>query len=115
MRYRKRNKRGTSSVFLAIVLSAVILVQCTYFSLVCDLNRKMTICRAVSSQVDSFLADYDRTLFSVYGIYAFDINGIDCDIFDSVMEANGMINGDTLAVSGVYTFDTDDLARAVAV
>lgn len=112
---RRKDKKGTASVFLALILSSIVLIQCTYYSLVCDLDRKMTICRAVSAQTESFLAEYDRTLFSVYGIYAFDISEVDSDVFDYVLEANGISNGDTLAVSGVNTFDTEDLRRAISV
>ena len=63
----KKNKRGTSTLFLAIILSALILVETTYLAYVADLNRRLTYTRALKEQTEVYLASYDRQLFKTYG------------------------------------------------
>ncbi|MBR1797226.1 MAG: hypothetical protein IJ757_04340 [Clostridiales bacterium] len=115
MRKLKRgNKRGTSTIFLAIVLSSLILVETTYIALVADLDRRLTYTRALKEQTEVYLASYDRQLFKTYGIYAFNSSGLDSYVFDEVLAANGYASGDVMYVSGIYSFDTEQLRRAVA-
>ncbi|MBP5180818.1 MAG: hypothetical protein J6127_05985 [Clostridiales bacterium] len=111
----RKNKKGTTTLFLAIVLSALILVETTYMAYVADLDRRLTYSRALKEQTEIYLASYDRTLFKAYGIYAFNSNEIDSELFESILAANGYESGDVMYVSGLYSFDTDDLERAVAV
>ena len=66
----RRNKRGTSTLFLAVILSALILVETTYIALVADLDRRLTYTRALKEQTEIYLASYNRQLFKTYGIYA---------------------------------------------
>ena len=110
----KGRRHGTTTLFLAIILTSVIFIQVTYFSLVVELDRKACFHRAVTTQAECFLADYDRELFSVYGLYAFDINTLDCDVFHNVLTANGIDEGDVITVSGIDTFDTEDLRAAIS-
>lgn len=111
---RNKNKRGTSTLFLAIILSALILVETTYIAYVADLDRRLTYTRALKEQAEVYLASYNRQLFKTYGIYAFDKTSIDSFVFDSILSANGYQVGDTIYVSGVYSIDTETLRRAVA-
>lgn len=117
MRSAMKNKRrhGATSMFLAIIMSALILVECTYIGLVEELRCDLAFNRAVKLQVDTYLAEYDRQLFKTYGIYAFKIDSVDDDIFRHVLSESGIEYGDTLVVTGVNTFDTNDLRRAVSV
>lgn len=110
----RKNKHGSASIFMAIILSAIILVECTYMSLVADFNRRLAFNRAVQHEVETILADYDRELFRIYGIYAFDINKVDDSIFYKVLDANGIEEGDVLTVEGIYAFDTSDLKIAIS-
>ena len=68
----RKNKKGTSTLFLAIILSALILVETTYIAYVADLDRRLTYTRALKEQAEIYLASYNRQLFKTYGIYAFD-------------------------------------------
>ncbi len=111
---RKGNRRGATTLFLAIVLSAVILVECTYIVLVEELRCNMAYTRAVKLQVETYLSDYDRQLFKTYGIYAFDINTIDSDVFSLVLSGSGITEGSEIYVCGVNSFDTDDLKDAIS-
>ena len=111
---RKGNRRGATTLFLAIVLSAVILVECTYIALVEELRCNMAYTRAVKLQVETYLSDYDRQLFKTYGIYAFDINTFDSDVYSLVLSGSGITEGSEIYVCGVNSFDTDDLKDAIS-
>ena len=108
------NKRGTTTLFLAIILSALILVETTYVAYVADLSRRLTYTRALKEQTEVYLASYDRQLFKAYGIYAFDSSSIDSRVFDEVLAANGYETGDVIYASGMYYIDTEVLRRSVA-
>ena len=109
----RKTKKGTTCLFLAIILSALIFVEITYVGLVLNLDRRLTYDRAVRLSLETYLADYDRQLFSVYGIYAFDVEGIDDQVYRAVLETNGISDDSILVVSGMDTFDEDDLQRAI--
>ena len=111
---RKGKRRGATTLFLAIVLSAVILVECTYIGLVEELRCNMAYTRGVKLQVETYLSDYDRQLFKTYGIYAFDINTVDSDVFNMILEGSGIEEGSEIYVCGVNSFDTDDLKDAIS-
>ena len=81
----RHNKYGASTVFLSIVLSALILIECTYLTFVWDLDRRMEISRALKNEVEAIMADYDRELFDTYGIYAFCIDDVDDHVFAEVI------------------------------
>ena len=110
----KKNKKGTSTLFLAIILSALILVETTYIAYVADLDRRLTYTRALKEQAQIYLASYDRQLFKTYGIYAFNSSSIDSSVFNSILSANGYEPGDVMYTSGMYSIDTEVLKRAVA-
>ena len=110
----KKNKRGASTLFLAIILSALILVETTYVAYVADLDRRLTYTRALKEQTEIYLASYDRQLFKSYGIYAFDSASINCNVFNSILAANGYEPGDVMYSSGMYSIDTETLRRSVA-
>lgn len=109
-----KNKRGTTTLFLSIILTALILIETTYISYVADLDRRLTLTRALKSQGEVYLAQYDRVLFHTYGIYAFDSNQLDDSVFNAILRENGYEVGQTIEVSGIYQFTTEDLRRVVA-
>ena len=108
------NKRGAITVFLAIILTSIILIECTYIILVANLKQSLALRRAVELQVDSYLAQYDRQLLKTYGIYAFKVNTIDSNVFEKVMTANNLQDGQLLEICGMQTFDTNDLRRVIS-
>ena len=110
----RKSKRGTSTLFLAIILSALILVETTYIAFAADLDRRLTYTRALKEQTEIYLASYDRQLFKTYGIYAFDSNRINTLVFNEILAANGYDSGDVMYASGMYSIDTETLRRAVA-
>lgn len=111
---KKNDRRGATTLFLAIILSAIILVECTYIGLVEELRCNLAYTRGVKLQVETYLSEYDRQLLKTYGIYAFNIDQIDSDVFARTLEGSGIENGSEIYVCGVNSFDTDDLKDAIS-
>lgn len=111
---KNNNRRGATTLFLSVILSAIILVECTYIGLVEELRCNLAYSRGVKLQVETFLSEYDRTLLKTYGIYAFDIDSIDPYIFELTLQGSGIEAGTELYVCGVNSFDTDDLRDAIS-
>lgn len=109
----RRTKHGAASVFLAIVLSALILVECTFVAFVWNLDYALSVNTALKTEVDTILSDYNRQLFDVYGIYAFSIDGVDDECFNRALEINGYEAESQLFVSGKHRFTAADLKKAI--
>ena len=110
----RRNRHGASSIFLAIILSAVILVECTFLAFVWNLDYALSVNTALKTEIDTVLADYNRQLFDVYGVYAFSLEGIDNECFNKALEINGLTAQSTLYVSGRHKVTTEDLRKAIS-
>ena len=78
---RRKNRYGASSVFLGIVLSSVILIECTFLTFVWELDYSIKVNNAVDAQIESIMCEYNRQLLDVYGIYAFTMNVVDDDVY----------------------------------
>ena len=87
----RKNKRGGTTIFIAIILSALILVEGLYLGLIIDVNRRMMIDRALKLQVEQILACYNEQLFLEYGIYGFFEEDINHDVYISTLEATSLI------------------------
>ena len=109
----KRTKHGASSVFLAIILAALILVECTFLAFVWSLDRALAVNTALKTEIDTILSDYNRELFRVYGIYAFTMEGVDSECFEKALEINGLSSDSDLFVSGRKRFKAEDLKKAI--
>lgn len=109
----RRTKRGASSMFLAVIMSALILVECTFVAFVWNLDYALSINEALKTQVDTILCDYNRQLFDVYGIYAFTLDEVDDECFCKALEMNGLTSQSTLVVTAADEFTTEDLKTAI--
>ena len=87
---RKLSKHGSATVFLSIILSALILVESTYLLKIVVINRSITIDRALKIQIESILSSYNRELYEYYGIYAFTSNEVNDTIFCNALLANNV-------------------------
>ena len=112
-RYR-RNKRGGITLFLAIILAALVFVECTFVTFVWDLDHRIAVNRALKAQAEAILADYNRELFNVYGIYTYSLDGVDDEVFKKVLMANGYDGGNELTVYGSESLNVDCLKRAIS-
>ena len=108
-----RTKHGASSIFLAIIMSALILVECTFVAFVWNLDYALSVNTALKTQIDTILSDYNRQLFDVYGIYAFTLDSVDDECFRKALEINGLDSQSSLYVSSGYRFTTEDLKKAI--
>lgn len=109
----RRTKRGVSSLFLAVIMSALILVECTFVAFVWNLDYALSVNEALKTQVDTILCDYNRQLFDVYGIYAFTLDEVDDECFYKALEMNGLTSKSTLIVTATDKFTTEDLKTAI--
>ena len=109
----RKNRYGASSVFLGIVLSAVILVECTFLRFVWELDYITKVNNAVETQVESILCEYNRQLFDVYGVYAFTIDVVDDDVYRKALLACGYSEGPVLDIGGYRSIDRKALRDAI--
>ena len=109
----RRTKRGVSSLFLSVIMSALILVECTFVAFVWNLDYALSVNEALKTQVDTILCDYNRQLFDVYGIYAFTLDEVDDECFYKALEMNGLTSQSTLIVTATDEFTTEDLKTAI--
>lgn len=109
-----RSKKGGTSIFLAIILAAVIFVESIYLSLIIDINRRMTIDRALKQQVEQILSTYDERLFLEYGLYAFYIDDIDQQVYRNTLDATGYSYGEDIYIKGYKTINTFELEKAIS-
>ena len=109
----RRTKRGASSLFLAVIMSALILVECTFVAFAWNLDYALSVNEALKTQVDTILCDYNRQLFDVYGIYAFTLDEVDDECFCKALEMNGLTSQSTLVVTAADEFTTEDLKTAI--
>ena len=110
---KKKNRYGASSVFLGIVLSAVILIECTFVAFVWELDYNIKVNNAVDAQIDSIMCEYNRQLFDVYGIYAFTMNAVDDDVYRKALLACGFSEGPELDLGGYKKIDRKALRDAI--
>ena len=110
----RRNKRGNTSIFLAIILSAVIFVEGIYLAAIIDADRRVNIDRALRLQVEQILASYNEELFLEYGIYGFFEEDISQEVFRKVIEESGYSYGGDIYIDGYKTISTLQLEDAIS-
>ena len=114
IRIKSRKRRfGASSVFLAIILSAVILIECTFLKFVWELDYITKVNNAVDAQVESIMCEYNRQLFDVYGVYAFTMTAVDDDVYRSALLACGYDKGPQIDLAGYKKIDKKALKDAI--
>lgn len=110
---RRKQRFGASSVFLAIILSAVILIECTFLAFVWELDYITKVNNAVDAQVESIMCEYNRQLFDVYGVYAFTKTAVDDDVYRKALLACGYEEGPQLDLAGYKKIDTKAFKDAI--
>lgn len=110
----RKNKRGGTTIFVALILSALIFVEGIYLALIIDVNRRMLIDRALKLQVEQILASYNEELFLEYGIYGFIEDDINHDVYVNTLEASGYSYGEDIFIEGYRTINTVQLEKAIS-
>ena len=111
---KNRSRHGSTSIFLAIIISALILVECTFLAFVWNLDYALAVNTALKTELDTILSDYNRQLFDCYGIYAFSIDDVDNYCFDKALEINGLDSRSVLYSTASYKITTEDLRKAIS-
>ena len=113
--HKKRNyKYGSSSIFLSIILSAVILVNSVFLSKVIEINRKMKTAEALKLQIEQILASYNEDLYEVYGILGFSEDEVNLNVYQDVIGSCGYsFDGNIVTVNDFYDFDEERLRDAI--
>jgi len=70
MRQKLFGRRGSITIFLCIILSAVILLESVYVAGAYQRKREVLLTEAVSHQVEQALSQFDRNYLDWFGIYA---------------------------------------------
>ena len=115
MKKIRRDKKGAMTIFLAIILSALILVECTFVLFVWDLDYRMAFSSALRAEVETILAEYDRQLFDTYGIYAVTLDNVDDEVFQKAISTHGYSGDSDIVIYGVKALSIDDLKAAITV
>ena len=115
MKKMKRNRKGAMTIFLAIILSALILIECTFVLFVWDLDYRMAFDSALRAEVETILAEYDRQLFDTYGIYAVTLNDVDDEVFRKAISTHGYEGDSDIEIYGVKALSIEDLKAAITV
>lgn len=108
------NKYGSATVFVSTILAAVIIVEAIYLCAVIEADRRVTVNRALKSEVETILSDYDRMLFEVYGIYGFCKGELDDQVFNKVLINNGINPDGYVEINSYRVMKSEDLKRAIA-
>ena len=111
MKNNVKAKKGSVSVFLCIVLSAVILVESIYFYGSWMRNAEADLQRCMQLQLSYALSEYNEDLFRNYGLYAMEKEASSTDVFSDCFSFPGMarasfhleneLNGDALFTGAV--------------
>ena len=115
MKTVKSNKKGTMTLFLAIILSALILIECTFVMFIWDLDYRLAYSSALRAEVETILAEYDRQLFDTYGIYAVTLNDVDDEVFQKAISTHGYTGDSDIEIYGVKALSVEDLKAAISV
>lgn len=110
----RQNRYGATTLFLAIILTAVITVESSYLYATIMADRRVLINRALKTQVQTILGDYDRELLSVYGIYGYCKSELDDTVFNKVLLSNGIDPGGYLTIENYAVISSSDLYKVVA-
>ena len=111
--FSRRNKYGASTVFMAIILSALVIVETVFLSIVKDSDRRLEVSRALKCEAEAILAGYNRDLFRVYGIYAFGPDKVNDEVFAKVVSANSGDELMALECGGLEELDGYALRKAI--
>lgn len=115
MKRLKSNRKGAMTIFLAIILSALILIECTFVMFIWDLDYRMAFNSALRAEVETILAEYDRQLFDTYGIYAVTLNDVDDEVFQKAISTHGYQGDSDIEIYGVRALGIEELKAAITV
>lgn len=111
MKRKLFGRRGTITVFLCIILAALILVESIYIEGAFQRKREVQLSEGVSHQVEQIMSSFDRKALEWYGVYGLTSTGSNHNVFDSMTS-----NLDDVSFSAelIDAFDNDDLQTSIS-
>ncbi|MEA4888221.1 MAG: DUF5702 domain-containing protein [Clostridiaceae bacterium] len=79
------NKRGSLAIFFCLVFAALVTVFGVWLQAVTLRVHETDIARAMSAQIQTHLASYDRNLYEEFGLFGFKQDTADCQVFKSCL------------------------------
>jgi hypothetical protein len=95
----RNSKRGGITVFLCIILSAVILTESVLFCAARERGVEAELKKCMQLQTAQILCNYNELLLSNYGLYALEDNAVNQDIFSTCFQESSET---TVAVNTEY-------------
>lgn len=113
MRRRRQDIRirtGGASIFLCIILSAVLLTESILFAAALERRTEADIMRCMRMQAEAALCRYNETLLEYYGLYGLGGSTGDTGVFTECFQGSGA----EIVVSGMNEMSTDSLGNAIS-
>jgi len=110
----KRNifgRNGSASIFLCIILSAVILTECVLYSATRMRGTEADIARCMRLQISQILCNYNEQLLGNYGLYGVNEASVNKKVFDKCFSGAGDF---ILAAEPCGLMTTEDLRTGIS-
>ena len=111
MKKRLFGRRGSITLFLCIVLSAVIFLESIYIAGAYQRKREVLVTEAVSHQVEQALSQFDRKCLDWYGVYALKEVKSGSSVFEKMTSRIGEAS---YSYEMVYPFDNSSLKACIS-
>lgn len=83
MKHKIFGRNGSASIFLCIILSAVILTECVLYSAARMRGAEADIARCMRLQISQILCNYNAQLLENYGLYGIDDASVNTQVFEA--------------------------------
>lgn len=110
VKLNRRGRNGGATLFLCIILSALILSQTVLLQGAIMRFEEGEISRAAHLQAENILSGYNDRLYDHYGVYAFDQSSVNSDIFALCCRVNHI---DSFTAGGTDELSTDQLKQII--
>ncbi len=110
MRRDFRSRSGSASIFLCIVLSAVILTESILFAAALERQAEADIMRCMRMQAEIALCRYNEPLLKYYGLYGIGSSLGDTDVFADCFDGTAA----AVDMSGVNEMTAPSLKEAIS-
>lgn len=104
-------RNGGASIFLCIILSAVILTQGTLYYAARLRGYEAELNRCLRLQLSQILCNYNEALLENYGLYGVDASSVNTKIFDACFSGG---DGAVLVAQPSSILTTDDLRTGIS-
>ncbi|MBO4928670.1 MAG: hypothetical protein J5379_10550 [Clostridiales bacterium] len=111
MKRKLFGRRGSTTIFLCIILSAIIVVETVFVAGAYQRKQEVILSEAVSHQVEQILSQFDRDYLDWYGIYALNSVQSGSSVFDAMTED---LNHAEFEYELFGSMSNDDLKKSIS-